>query len=168
MTTLPPWSGDPDAMLQWLRLKLNAKFNEKLRESYAMAAWRKLTPHQQAMQMASEGHVELLRRYLVELTGDAGVARFVNLPKSKRGKQWKHARIMKRPLQPPEIAKEAVLIREIWNEHYGRKQRRHPDWAAEEFASTLFLAEHVEGFDPTKRETEWSDRVADQNRRGKK
>jgi hypothetical protein len=181
-TELPQWSGDHVAMLKWLDKKLNTKLGERGLEPWQeLAAWEKLTPLEQAMLAASRGNVEPLRRYLIELTGDAGIGRFINLPKLKRGEHWKaKGNEKQKPLQPPEIAEWAALIREIWNEHYGSKQRRKTvnDWTAEEFAVALYMQENAVGdFDYTKREREiesdytgpsWADRAADQNRRGKK
>jgi len=177
---LPPWSGDHVAMLKWLWPKLRAKPRTLDPEPWdAIAAWRKLPPYERAMLAANRGNVESLRRYLIELTGDAGIGRFVNLPKLKRGEHWKaKGNEKQKPLQPPEIAEWATLIRDIWREHYGSKQRRKTDdWTAEEFAFALYMQEHAVGnFDYTEREREsdddteprWSDRAADQNRRGKK
>jgi hypothetical protein len=177
---LPPLSGDHKAMLEWLEPKLSAKLTALHIEPWeAIAAWRKMTPYERAMLAASRGNVEPLRRYLIKLTGDAGIARFVNLPKLKRGEHWKaKGNEKQKPLQPPEIAEWANLIRDLWREHYGPRQRRKTDdWTAEEFAFALYLQEYaVESFDYTEREREsdddteprWSDRAADQNRRGKK
>jgi hypothetical protein len=176
MTGLPPWSGDHVAMLRWLEPELNAKLSATLATHAVASEAKTMTPLELAMLAASRGNVEPLRRHLVELTGDVEVARFINLPKLQRGERWRPARIRKRKqtVQPPQIAEWAILIREIWREHFGALKRRSPDWSAEDFAFAIYIKDAgVEGFDLTEREPytdekRWTDRAIAQVKRGKK
>jgi hypothetical protein len=159
-------SKDAQAMLRWLETKLNEKLNERHTERLKVVTRRaiaqeELTPLKQALLNFKHGNVEPLRRYLVALTGEPEIAGAVTLPKLKRGQNWRRAK--KQPVQPPEIAEWAKIIREIWKEH-GVKRRAE---TAEEFAFALFMMDaEVKDFDPHSGD-EWVRRASDQNKRGK-
>jgi hypothetical protein len=153
----PPWSKDNRAMLRWLDHELTVKLGRHEQGIKALNEWRRMTPLQQAMVRLNAGDAEPLRRYYIA-AGDPEAARLV--PELKKPKKKRRG--------PPEIiAKWAKIIREIWNEHYGNRQRRNPDWTAVEFAYMLFMAE----FETFRRQDvpydEWLNQADELIKRGK-
>ena len=91
-----------------------------------------------AIELAEYGDVGLLRATLATL--HPGIARFVNLPKLKRGEHWPVHELSLDAVEDMDrvatAAGDVARIRMIWREHYGKRRRRPTDgWAAEKFAA---------------------------------
>jgi hypothetical protein len=133
-----------------------------------------MTPYQQAKVAAEQGNIQPLREYLAEHHEDPDLKRFIDLPRLNVGQNWNRARDS-RHVQPPMIAEWAVVIRAIWRDHFGNKRRGRDEWTAEEFAFTLLMKDATgewpkplrEPYPDDPDEKRWSDRAAEQNRRGK-
>jgi hypothetical protein len=139
-TNLPRWpargKADNLAMLNWLNEKLavigEAAIDDEIRK------WNSKTKILDfALDFAEHGRVDLLRHVLVELTKDARVAKFINLPKQRKGVRWRT-----HPLDAmfnstlAWAADDTGRIRALWREHFGKKRRRASDgWSAEQFAA---------------------------------
>jgi hypothetical protein len=174
---VPSLSGDPLKVLEWLEPRLHVRTADqeisrfKLKSGETEA--KETSTHQQAMLGAANGNVEPLRKYLAELTGDSDIARFINLPKLKRGQNWQRAPVRKQELQPPWIAEWAVIIASILAEHYGKRWRNKGGWEPEEYAFALCVKEATGEWPDPLREAQtddgsprWSDRAKDQRKRG--
>ena len=146
-TRLPPWPArnatDNWRMLYWLCDLLDPP-----EEAYRVVIGppdeggdrrsniKDLLPY--AIERAEHGDVEPLRATLASL--NPGIARFVNLPRLKRGARWP---VHELDLDVEEdmdrvatAAGDVARIRAIWREHYGRRRRRSSDgWSAEKFSA---------------------------------
>jgi hypothetical protein len=181
--SLPPWTGDEMAMLHWLEPQLNGRLhtihNQELRVggSEWLEEARKfecMMPYERAKASAQAGNIEPLREYLAEQHNDPHLKRFINLPELTVGQNWRRG--VTRAERPSKIIAEwARVIRTIWRDHFGRKRRTSGDWTAEEFAWTLLYKSVIgkwpnplrEPYPDDPDEQRWSDRAAEQNRRGK-
>jgi hypothetical protein len=175
---VPSLSGDPLKVLEWLEPRLRDRLADQFaakisRFTSQLKSAKETSTHQQAMLAAANGNAEPLRKYLAELTGDPEVAGFINLPKLKRGQNWRRAYVAKRAVQPPEIAEWAVIITSILAEHYGKRWRNKGGWEPEEYAFALCMKEATGEWPNPLREPQtddgsprWSDRAKDQRKRG--
>lgn len=123
---LPPWRAGAD---ETKRRQMEAWVNQKLDEITKPSGdeWLRLlkNPEDVALQFAEGGDVEPLRKMFPKH------ARFINLPKLKRGEHFKDATEvwLQRALE------DVPRIRDIWREYFGKTNRPRGELTAEEIAA---------------------------------
>jgi hypothetical protein len=126
MSDLPPWdcrnARDAQAMVKWVigqidRVETISERFKHYAETVFESDERYVT--EQAIEQADKGNIEPLRRLF-----PPELARFLHLPKLKRGKRFpkhgKNDRVGK-------AVADVKLIRALWMTHYGKKNRPKND-----------------------------------------
>jgi hypothetical protein len=153
MSGLPPWEAhgqrERKLMVDWVNSELDRISREDFVhkqatfftrpdgtfnvEKYLASRWE----YGPEIDAAEHGNIEPLRRCLSSF--NPLIAKFVNLPRRKRGKRFPKA--WKDKLQSPKLRQAVVedvrRIRQLWQKHYGKKNRHADDGpSAEEIAAT--------------------------------
>jgi hypothetical protein len=134
--SLPAWparnEADNQAMLRWLEYELNLIHDKEIYDLWHQPHFTEAERLNHAIESAD---IELLRREIVRRIGDERIARFINLPKLKKGEVWsRHADSWIAP-----AAADVKQIRKLWRQYYGKHRRRKSDgWSAEKFAAEIW------------------------------
>jgi hypothetical protein len=146
----PRWTArdekDREKMVRWVHEKLDQKLRDNLNTDLPERCREYedfLAKDGPQLAAAAHGDLEPLRRKYPHL------ARFINLPRGKRGPTWrgKRSRYFLRQRSSKELQANLVrLIREIWVEYYGRKNRKAEDGPSAEEIAKAYLRDD---YDPT-------------------
>jgi hypothetical protein len=122
MSKLPPWSGDNDWMERWVNEQLDERFGKP---QPLDPGWGE--PDGFEIEAAEHGDIEPLKKKYPHL------APYLRLPKRARGKRFKRAA----DIREEQAATDVWLIRDLWQEKYGRKNRsmHQGEITAEEIAA---------------------------------
>ncbi len=179
MTELPPWTGNDKAMREWLDGKIVDYHGTLMNETSDKTSFEELeaagifdapdqSPDSDELSAASLGDLEPLRRKYPHLDR-AGV---LCLPPKKRGDRYSVAKLADRkrrsiidlsthddgrgqPKNVDDLARAAALdvpiIKKLWQEHFGKKNRKEGERKAEWFAAKLWNMSDVSGEAAVKR-----------------
>jgi hypothetical protein len=123
---LPPWrAGIDEHKRRQMEVWVNRRLDELTKPTGDEWLWCLKNLEELAVQAAEERDLEPLRRQFPKH------ARYINLPKLKRGNHFK---------DPTEVWLQRALedvprIRSIWKEHYGKTNRPQGELTAEEIAA---------------------------------